>query len=369
MVTQVKELFSVQFFHEYYKTRAGEYSSSGADLDISPSEYCARILKNHALLYVNSAGGFTVTFRVGDTIESKPRLLIPLDHRTPFSFYLKQNNPYLLHYSNLPIDKGLGYVYYINNLTANIQAIGEKQERILTKETNDPWISSKDLLPLHTGPFQYSASTLQSHVTLSVYNEFAERVIETTVAAVDGSYTHTIDLTGRIPGQYVLLVDGDRKKEFYFDPELQGNRVFGIVTIFAGPDIPAAYQYVNVDHSVSAKTYQMYFNTRKTIWKYYVGLKYKKDIEPASLSLQRIDPLFSFEKKELTVMGDGIMTIPFISTGQKFPLKKEPVKGFRLEKTTTESSSAFIVDNLPNPSVRHISRHDNEECSEMFIYI
>ena len=377
-----RPLFSVKFFHEFYKNLAGEYTHLDEDIVITPTSKCLQELKNQGLLFRATSGGFSILYTAykedGDEFP-----LIPLTDPRQFSFQLFSKNPYIIHYSSLPLDGKKPGIYYLNNLQDNVQEVDSNDELLLIKDTNDPYLSSQDEYILRRPQFNYEFKKAADQATLSIEDRNANTVYSETINKLDDggqaaekNFRTSLDLTPFGTGLFTLKIDDVEAESFYLDSSLLAKKPFGLIDIFYHPDVPAAYQFADVQGAVSAKTYTVRIDSRETVWKYLVGLKYRKDLDPADLEIVSNTVAATFTRKDSFQLADNTTVIPFDSGDTTIPLKKEPIKGIKLQRTIAGQGGGGGGGNnsteetaLPNPEIANIKTDNGKIYSEVYIYL
>lgn len=382
MSLSYRPLFNIQFFHEFYKNNNGEYSHLDKDIQIVPTAHCQKEMTNQGLLFRTTPGGYTVLYRAykEDNVE-KP--LIPLTEPRKFSFQIFSKNPYIIHYSSLPLEGKRPGIFYLTNLEDNIQDSNGTNELLLIKDKSDPYLSSLDEINLRPSQFTYEFKKAGNSATVSledrqsniVYTESLVKLDDGTTT-LDKNFRINLDLRPQKTGLFTLKIDDVKKETFYLDNSLLAKNPFGLIDIFYHADVPTDYQFADTLGNVSSKTYTLRLNHRKTIWKYLVGLKYRDDIDPADLEI--VSDIFpaTFTQQTSYKLADNTTVIPFDSGTTTIPLTKEPIKGIKLKRTITGHGSGSANGNssteetpLPNPEIANIKTANGKIYSEVYIYV
>lgn len=368
------KLFQVAIFHNFYTSKIGE------DFRITPTDNCRRLLNKYRLLFKETATGFTVLYEIGATTNDTAHPLVPIAEEVRFSFMLQSNNPYLVNYSKLPLDVPDGRMYYLSNLNDNVK----EGKLLLQAAASGDYLSSQDLIELKPQIFDYSDKSAKTSVDLEIQNQFSDPLIERSIPVLEGKFSYPVKLRPYGPGQYRLLIDGGEAAKFYASDELTGKNVFGLIDIFRSSHVPAVYQFTDAanNHDVTAKNYTIQIDNRKTVWKYFVVLKYSlfKDKSPdkwpaqwhqkVHISYPSAPPMnWPPLKDDLRTMADGRRAIPFESHAE-LPLRQKPIKGIQLAPQSENDGFVSRIENLPNPSITQIKpdKSDNKIYSEIFVY-
>ena len=371
-----KELFRITLSHHYYT------SGQCADIRIEPTPRCRQLLKDYGLLCVGTTQGVTVRYPAvaGPSNQSIP--LKPISEAVGFAFILQSENPYLVNFSELPLNTGSSVVYHFNNLTTNIQ----DEKLLLSADSGSPFVSALDTIEWRPQQFDYRADHGAATAAVEIQDAWDRILVQETVAVVEGVLNYRIDLRRTSPGQFNLLVDGVSQLKFYADDQLIGRKIFGLINIYRDDRVPSAYQFTDPaqQHTVVPKTYRLEIDKRKTFWKYYVALKYRlknqtPDEWPADWPadweiVYTPDPAVHIEPDaaKIKTLTDGTLAVPFIAD-TALPLQEAPFKSVQLKKTGPGNNASGIreVDHLPNPSVKTIVPDDSDHkiYSEVFIYV
>jgi hypothetical protein len=351
-------LFEVELVHNYYT------SGLCKDIAIKPTVRCKDIMQDYGLIFGETAKGFAVFCEVRKEQDNKDHPLRPFDEPITLSFLLSSGNPFFLNYSELPLDGESAGIYHLHNINNNQQG----GSILLTSDSGSPYLSQKDRIALKPRFFNYSFTSPDSSAELSITDIHGVQVAEGTMTPLDGSLTYPVDMRGRSHGRYALSVNGGEKLVFYMDDNLAKERVFGIIDIFAGADVPPANRFVESDGSIAAKSYSIKIDNRKTYWKYAVVLSRHPDIKAEDISITYADASTTFSRQAVQLLPDGKKSVPFISEGA-IPLRDEPVRGIKLELAA--GNGLLGIGNLPNAAISGIkpSPSGDKIFSEIFVYI
>jgi hypothetical protein len=371
-----EKLFEIKLSHRYYT------SGQCADIRIKPTPPCAQLLKDYGLLCVENAEGLTVRYPaiVGPQDQLIP--LKPISETIGFAFILQSKNPYLLNFSDLPLNPGPSSVYQFDNLAANVQ----DGKLLLSADGEAPFVSAQDVIAWRPQRFNYRAGHGGGEAAVEIRDAWDRTLVQETVPVLEGVLNYQVDLRRKLSGVFNLLVDGVPRLAFYADDQLTRRNVFGLVNIYRDDRVPAAYQFTDPgqEHAVVPKTYCLTFNQRMTFWKYYVALKYRlKNLTPDKWPkdwpddwkiIYTPDPSvdISPDAGKVKTLTDGTLAVPFIAD-TPLPIQEAPVKNVQLKKTGPGANASGIreIDHLPNPSVRNIvpDASDGKIYSEVFIYV
>ncbi|MFA5354418.1 MAG: hypothetical protein WC291_09320 [Thermodesulfovibrionales bacterium] len=353
-----ERLFDIEISHFYHSSGLNE------DFAIEPAAETARLMKDQRLLFRRSPKGCTVLYEAFKGQDNKTHPVAPLDGELRLSFCLRPTTPFLVSYSDLPLESTQGRIYRMSNLISN----QKNGLLLLTSDTVGGFLSNDDLIDLRPLSFMQSFSSAGAFGSVEVVDEGGRTVQKETVPAVEGICSCAVRLSE--PGRYLLKTDGVQKLKFYASNELSAQAGFGVIDIFISNAVPPAYRCTDSLHDATHRTYTVRLDRRRPYWRYYVVLKYRTGVAPEDLSIAFPDPGVSFSRLAPVVLAEGMQAVPFVST-KEIGLHDSPVKGIQLKKVSGSSPGVFEIDGLPNGSYRAItpSPEEGRVYSEIFVYI
>jgi hypothetical protein len=379
MNTRYRELFGVEFFHEFYKNKDDTYSQRDNDFEVIPTAQCSALMRNQGWLFRRVAGGFKLLYRAAPDNVSKP--LIDFPARASLSFLLRAKTPWLEHYTALPLQRASDSIFYLTNLAGNVQQVDGKDELLLTKDSTNVFLSAQDEVIASPPRFHWTFKKAADKAVISILDQHSGSVFTTQLERLeDGSssgaqknFCAAIDLTAFGKGLYHFLIDGVESHRRYVDEDLTWRKPFALLDMKLHPHVPTTHQFAEDDGSVAAKHFRLRLNKRETIWKYLVGVKYREDIAEDDLQIISASFPATFTRKASYRLADNTRIIPFDSD-LKLPLRQEPIKGIKLKRTLSahgagsgSASSEEIA--LPNPEVANLKTENNQLYSEVYIYV
>jgi hypothetical protein len=307
-----------------------------------------------------------VLYEIAEDAEGKSYPLRPLESREKFSFMLLSKDPFLINYSELPLDIRRDQIYHLHNLNGNMR---NGTPLLTSRDSNDGFVSQRDLIELRSQCFGYSFKSPNSSAEIEIVDELGDEVLKVTNPIVEGVLDYRVDLRGRRPGKFTLRIDGMTKLEFYAADELIGRSVFGIIDLFQNQHIPESHR-LSLDTLVS---YAVEIGGRSTYWEYHVILKYDPNISAEHLSVKYPVDKYSFGEPVVDNLPDGTSVAKIISS-EPIPLREEPVKGIQLIRPNGDDEIPEITEitDLPKPSVKSIYRTEGDRekiCSKTFVYL
>lgn len=358
MKIDFQKAFAVDIRHEYYPDQIS------VDFQIAPTADCQQQLAKYGLLFKETPGGFVVLYETTGSdgpVEAKRKIDRPL----ALSFVLWAKTPFLLNYSELPLDKSADQIFYLGNRRKNLN----NGQLLLSADAGAEFLSAADLLALRPQRFQVEVETGADSILWEVADALGNQVQRQRVMTVEGISSYRVELASKPPGCYLLRRDGAEHLRFYAADRLVGGFPFGVVEIAADPQVNNAFSFVDSDGNVQFKHYLFKLQARSTTWEYYVVAKYETEVAPNDLSVTLDEPPVSFARQSPVMLADGRTAVPFIA-GTALPLSRKPLKGITLRKRKGPSTPRLVIDNLPNPSVAEVLPTAGDKViSRIYVYV
>lgn len=350
--------FAVDIRHDYYP------DGISTDFQIVPSSDCCQLLKSNGLLFKETPGGFTVLYETdGSDGPVSPKRKI--DNPLALSFILFSKTPFLLNYSNLPLDKTLDQIFYLSNR----RKTPDDGRLLLSAAADKEFLSVSDLLSLRPQRFQVNIDTIADSSLWELLDDRGGLVHRQRVMTIEGTSTYLVDLGGKSPGAYVLRCDGDDHLQFYAADQLVGRSPFGVIEIAVDSQVDTAFAFVDAAGKVQCRRYLLKLQARKTTWEYYVVAKYETGLAPDDLQVSLDEPSVSFDRQAAITLADGSTAVPFVADSE-LPLSRKPLKGITLHKKKGPSTAKLVIDNLPNPSVAELIPAGGDNLiSRVYVYV
>ncbi len=356
MTNVFKKIFDVKFIHEYYS------SGYADDLVYTPTENCQQLMKNLGMLFRKNSKGFSVLYLSdadGNAVKS-------FSDKQIFSFIIESSNPYFNNLSKLPINSAKNTVYNFSNV--------DSDGNYKTKLTESDDVGEDDNISLKRQNFVHSFQSQNLSATIEIKNCFDESILSEDAKVNNGEANYFVELHKHRPGFYELFADGTSDLKFYTSDELFRIKPFGIIDI--------------VREDLSEISYTINIAKKMTFWRYYVIAKYRKETTKDHLKLcvpksvveehfsgnnyTFVDDKLEIEPDSQSSNPDGLNVIP-IEVEEELPLLEETMSGFQLK---INNGSSYELNDLPNPSVKNISRslvngkpEGNKIYSDIYIYI
>lgn len=333
MKTRYQPLCQLQIQHSYYSN-----NNDTRDFQVHPTPPCQRILNHHNILFRQTKNGISLFVAV--IPETDPaELFQQLNTDTlKLSFWLEVKNPLFFTISALPAEHQFGKeLFYFDNLTDHRPNQANTAPLFLHDSTAKNLGTKLQLVTnsLYTVRFKPTIT----EVMLTLKDHFGNTLHNINISEPDGLTTYRInlsDIPGLVAGRYTLSDDQGNTRHFYFDPELTGRSVFGLVELYNTTKnltldntekIPASYQFLSDANTlVQLSAYTIKMDHRETIWRYIITKKYQSTgVDINQLSVKYLnDNNLSFGK---TLGNDHITftankALPLQETHQPIVLKQ-----------------------------------------------
>ncbi len=366
-------LFSVELLHQYFRNQ------SCADFTMIPSDMTRRTLAGHKMI----AKQFGNRLCTGVELDKSGNLPVVPEEGLNFTFFLELNNPLFLNYTNLPVNRTNGMLYYYSNrnnntfggrdLTENLNSynsaftykpgsiavapsgdvyqawrtckavdpLADSSSDYWIKVGNSPYVSENDAVRWLPSIFQYTFSSPQSSVTILVKGyksgtrKFTEIVLSKTIIFPSPANSFNLDFTALSPGKYILKIGDGNEVPFYLNDELYGKNVFGVVDLYCESSLPTEYKMLNLSNHLLSPVYRIRFLNRALLWKYI--LQYN-----SGGTLEDTDKVYEYVTDPFETPTTLVSKIPI-------PLSEVPIKTLTLKIDGNDYKA------IPNASPDHLS--------------
>jgi len=342
-------LFEIDFLHDYYTDKKCK------DIRVIPSPACIDLLRQSGLRFLTSETGCKVFAKVNES-GGKDFIKSPIPENTRFSFLLLLQNSSFETFSLLNLKKGEGQHYYFNNLVSNISAGNIPN---LVTDAASKQVSDADLIRFERNTYSFNQNNNAAERTGEIrFTDTGERITRD-FENYKNVFRFSFNLQETSGGRASFFIDDLNVDRFYVMDNGSRQDVFGVVEIFYRTALPAAYQFLNNDHSVSNKKYRISFANRQTTWRFKVKNKFNPlvtDIKIKKANGGAID----FTNQAAGTAGEFVLT-----SNAPVPLKQESVKAIRM----TDQNDKEIIAHLPNPSLQLLKEEGNKLFSDIYITI
>ncbi|MCB9351334.1 MAG: hypothetical protein H6573_28110 [Lewinellaceae bacterium] len=132
-----QRLVELRIWHDYFSSedlipeRAPRDYEVNFLFDIQPSDDTRKLLANYRLLWRQTPYGILIgtEIKAGNPTQT----LIKIEEKLKFAFVLSLKDPYLLNYSNLPLDLNEPRLYVFDNFSGNKLSLGRTRYLFLSK--------------------------------------------------------------------------------------------------------------------------------------------------------------------------------------------------------------------------------------------
>lgn len=278
MKSLFRKLFGVDIRHNYYQD-----GKSKRDFSVLPAINTELDLRALGLTLKSRDDGFNIYAEV-ELDNSNYLLKRPFSkHSYKFSFYLKQQNPEFFSMTELEKYQISDHLFYFSNLYDSGDSKLALGDQICRSEHCDP------IKLVTKNYFHYKLVTPSDSVTVKIKNLFGTNIYSKMFYAQDATEQLTevmldfADSSGMLPGRYAIEDSNGHGMDIYYDPQLFGERLFGVIEVFAdtllltgdGFDfVPEEYKFLQDDVLSDIANYQVRFNTRATLWRYAISKRY-----------------------------------------------------------------------------------------------
>ena len=321
-----KVLFRVRLSHEYYA------EAGNRDFRFQPTADCRALMRRGGLLFRTTVSGFVVLYEANRGGEP----LKPLEADGFFRFGLYTLNAHFHHYTDLDPRRGqAGFYHFYSRLGTSFLTTAE-----------DGKATDGDALRLRGQEFQ-----------LQWDPEDPPPIIE--ISGRNGVVFSQDHFSPQYPRRHIRLPEPGRyelrwheNEVFYAHDGLRQGRAFGVVEL--RPD--------GEPNAPTPRDYELRFEARRTLWRYYVVPRVETVANAAELSID------GFPAAVATVL-PGNQTAYVFEADDPQALRERSPSRYQLKH-----HAITLVPNLPHPRRDSISWDLNDNpadkiFSDMFVYI
>lgn len=312
-------------------------------VEITFGEETSKLLRNLDIIIKPFPGGLHM-------LASNPNLF-EYANEIPVRLYLNSKDPLFINYTELPDFNPAGNLLYFNNLSVN---------------------TNSDSLSLHSNEFAGQNEVVGLSTGKIMAPKF-EQGLKYRFTDVLGNTVPSQNLiqSANSPGEFMLnnMTEGlirvkpENEPEFklYYNPKTVWRKPLGIIEIF--PD--TLFKHYNVKGKVD---YNLNFNNRKTIWKYFlVGPVYQK-FENLSIINKSKEQVFN--ALETQQINENHQAVVFESKS-RLPISEHSEDSFQLVEDFDPELKygKVILKNLPNASSELIYRDEAKSNETIYSHI
>ena len=302
MKIDFQQAFAVDILHDYYR------NGVSSDFLIAPTPDCKQQLLKQGMLFKATPRGFVVLYETTGT-DGPPQPKRPLVGPLNFSFVLWAQAPFLLNYSNLPLDMTPDQIFYLSNRDKTLN----NGQPLLSAATDSQFLSAADLLALRPQRFQVEVDSVVDSELWELVDVRGALMERSRVATVEGRNSYLVNLGRRSPGYYSLHRSGTEHLTFYAADRLVSGFPFGLIEVAVDSTLNNDFSFVAADGTVQFRRYLLKLQARSTIWEYYVVAKYETEVEPNDLRILLDEPAVTFARQAVVTLADGSTAVPFVA--------------------------------------------------------
>lgn len=350
MARRFVKLFDLEILHDYY------VSGKSGDFYIQPTADTLKLIKGYRSIFktrslevgARSTSGLSVVYEATDLIDTP---LIPITTEVRFRFFMKLVNPVFLNFTELPAKNNASEIFYYDNTGGT------------------PLAQTK--LELQSKIFNYKFTSPNSPDELRIFGIDGNLITALTESLGAGpDFEVQLDLTNYPDGKYELKLfnsgspTADIPKEIYFDNNLKGEGIFGIIEIFKDDN---EYGDLKIE-----------FEKADNFWKYFVVFKTGlggntyavQDDESGgpfitfSIVAQVVDEINFTSQDQATVdaLLNGLPSGAVVLFKSTAEVDYSETKKKEIQLVRTLPTSALLISNLPNPEIANPK-------SEAFVFV
>ena len=354
-------LFSCDVRHTYYTGGRSE------DFVLLPTASCRQLLQQYGLIFRETAGGFKIFAPVVPETDP-PELLKPFDGASlKFTFLLALQNNRFGMVTNLPGYRPGRELFYFSNLFEDIDGeIRYLLDHQAAARVGDP------ITGIKTPNLAYEFANPLSAAQFTLTDMFG---IGYTLPSPGFSYDEPVDsyrhnlskVPGMKRGRYLMTDDQGGSLPFYYDRDLYGRDVFGVIEIFTNTNditdpandlVPESYRFVENDAISGKGHYSLGFSSAERKWMYVCRKNPANSGNGLSVA-------------NLTVDGP----VPFSNAGgddieERRILSDDPIITAETPAAVELQHNGIKIRDLPVPSpASRLAQENNEVFYQMYIYV
>lgn len=355
LTSRHEEICDVQFSHEFFKDKFW------TSVEIIPTEETQVLLRQAHILFRQDKKGFMLGYRQAPEVSHLDKMEKPLQ----LSFWIKNNDPYFLNYTELPFDIS-SEIYYFNNKFDNKHATDKKCL------SSQEFVNGTDRIRVSQAGLKFEFQAPIFNPDFEIRNAFDEVVwkYEPTEEELDNFYEVSfinINLNSEPSGKYSIYLNGIFEYDFYLLPQSFG-KVFGVIDLFFDKDDTSVYSVFDIHGQVSRQHYSIQFKNRAIKWKYLLiennPVPLHTDPQIFDSKKAKSEAAAIFEPPRETYLETG-MKATLISSTIPIPLRENQDEKFKLRTKKGKTKIDWVVD-LPCASPKLPFKINSENNSEIF---
>lgn len=354
-------LFSCNVRHTYYTEGRSE------DFTLMPTASSRQLLQQYGLIFRETAGGVKVFAPVVPETDP-PELLKPFDGASlKFTFMAALQNSRFDLLTALPDFSPARELFYFSNLYEDIDG----EIRYLGDHPTAARVGNP-ITGITTPNLEYEFVNPVPEAQFTLTDMFG---IGYTLPSAGFSYDEPVDsyrhnlakVPGMKYGRYLMADNQGGSLPFYYDRDLYGREVFGVIEIFANTNgftdpandlVPESYRFVENDAISGKGNYSLGFSSAERKWMYVCRKNPANSGNGLSVANLTVNGPVPFSKaggddiEERRILSDN----PIIVTEQP--------AGVELQH------NGIKIRDLPVPSAHsRLAQQNNEVFYQMYIYV
>lgn len=357
-------LFEVEIEHGYYE------NNLSPDFSISPTPECAQMLSNFKLIFRETKFGFKVFAPVEP--ETNPiKLIYPFDEKSlKFSFHMQLHNFYFDAITKLPAFIPSKQLFYFSNIREDI----DNQNLYLSDHVNGQRIGNP-LKNINSYQLNYKLQAPQNSASFQLKDMFDNK-FELPVSGFDfsepGDKTNLFQINlSEVKilqaGRFIISDNHGGSLPLYFNPQLYGQNVFGIIEIFNNTtnlveppanQIPETYRFTENGTITKKGKYKIGFSPSQVKWMYVCRKNQVNSENGISVDKLTVAGPVTFSK----VGGDDLEERKILSQDKINSNQTRPIVSLNFDGQK--------IRDLPTPEMGSVLKKENNEVFfEMYIYV
>ena len=357
-------LFELEIRHTYYM------EACAIDFDIIPTPECAELISRYGFVFRRSKCGFKVFAQV--VPETNPAQLFnsPGDESLKFSFVMSLRNSYFGGVSEIASYHPSRQLFYFCNLYDDI----EENNRFLGDHIDGARVGNP-ISVIKTHNLNYTFPNPVNAASFTLEDIFGNNY---PLEKQEFSFPNPADMTtsfqhalGSVPGiksgRFLMSDNQAGSQAFYYNPELYGKDVFGIIEIYTNTNdftepsnnlVPEPYRFIENDAISGKGKYYIGFEASQIKWMYVCRKNQENTGNGISVDNLTVEGPVVFSKSG----GDDIE--------ERRILSDDPITATDQQVNVILKHNGIKIRDLPNPAMGSTLKSENNEIFyELYIYV
>ena len=346
---QCSTLFKLTVLHNYFSGDTNQVFS------IVPTQHTQQLANRSGMVLKTQFNEMSVAY------DNPDNLLTHLEEEQPLklSFYIYSSNQYFKNFTNFPLSKYRGNIFYFNNLNKKNEKSGLHEGEYVTE---------KELFLASEGGIAIEPKGKE--LNIEIQNQANQVVLSETT---NSSVPHYLNMNGLEEGLYSLYENKKQKSTFvYIKPKMTTMPIGFCEILIDGKMKADIIESIKNQEDTPEYEFEVNFEKRSTYWKYFIVPKYEGGLK--NLKINTGDEKLNFEGPKEIRLPNGKQAYQFISD-KPLGLYEKPTYNFQLSKTknTKDDRKEKLMQILPFPSIDSLkpeSKDSNSKVySEIVVYV